>query len=540
MRLLLLVSLLSLAFGSFSQVVPPVFNDYNISFSTPYPVIDGTKYYYNHDGYTLAFKVNKEGLHIQKFDFSASPVLIKQNTIGGLPQRLSYELITTRNDITYFFYSVYDKKREELFAFEIDLENLTMKGESRVLITKDSEFFGTLYYGNRVSVVDDFRIKFSDDESKILICYLNEQESIWKKKIYHRAGFHVYDHDLNLLWEDEVKMSKNAKEMDITNFQLDNAGNVYINTRHWHKTSRKEFVRKKLNYYWEVMKVKASTGEVSTFSFDLDNKAECGTRVFMTGDGHIVYTGTYKLDKKVEHANGVSYLKSDLNGNVLAHKFHQIPVDVINKHVLRHEAGQNEYKFKRKMFADVYFPYLSISEAFMNEDGSILIHGEKSYHKKIGENHVKHFKENIFACKLDKNGDVMWMQSLGKRQSNSFSEWGSISYKHMIIEGEHYFVFMDHYDNEQLPDDKPAAMYQHLPSNKGRLVAYRVNDENGNVQKLNILDTQNVVLDDTEEPSRTFNQFGTYRVLPLPGNAFGVEMYAGEKEDVFIKIGITE
>ena len=83
-------------------------------------------------------------------------------------------------------------------------------------------------------------------------------------------------------------------------------------------------------------------------------------------------------------------------------------------------------------------------------------------------------------------------------------------------------------------------MYQHLPSNKGRLVAYRVNDENGNVEKLNILDTQNVVLDDTEEPSRTFNEFETYRVMPLPGNAFGVEMYAGDEEDVFIKIGITE
>ena len=181
-----------------------------------------------------------------------------------------------------------------------------------------------------------------------------------------------------------------------------------------------------------------SMGIPSPFSFDLDNKAECDTRIFLTDDKHIIYTGTYKLDKKVDHANGVSYLKSDLNGNVLMHKFHPIPVDVINKHEPGTVAAQNEYKFKRKMYADVYFPYLSIREAFLNEDGCILIHGETDYIKRIGDSHVRRFKENIFACKLDNNGDVVWMQSLGKKQSNSLSVWGSISYKHMFIEGAHY------------------------------------------------------------------------------------------------------
>ncbi len=547
MKLFLSSVLFVLSFSLAAQIAPPVFTDFSVDFSSTYGVIDGSKTYFEHDGYNYVLKMNDSGIHFQKFDLSDSPALIAENTVTDIYGLFTFEQLVGFGGRRYFFYSVWDKENqtEQLFVRPIDLDNLVLVGEPKLLIAIDGKLEGRMMWGKRPGVVDKFSYIFSSASDKLLIYYTYKSESAARKNTYLRIGLNLFDKDLNLVAENDVQMERNIKEQTIIGYEIDHEDNVYILNRVWSDGAYNYFHKKSgdLLYYLEIMKVDMSSGAVTSFGIDPHDKALLDLGFSIEKDQKIHLAGRYRVNKGTAHADGVFYSTRDLDGNVIFEKFHEIPLEIINMHRSKKDAKKYEKEYAKGRTENVYFPYLDIDYITFYDDGGVYMHGETSYSKTVtrsnGSQFTTYYYENILVCRLDADGEVAWMQTLGKSQMRDPSKQFSTSYRHLKINDYHYYIFLDNYRNVSVPINVVPAYYVENAENKGQLAAYRVDPANGNVEKLNILDMQDAPIKGFGQ-GRSVKQFRPSRVRKAPGNAFAVEFYAGDKEDVMMKVSISE
>jgi len=121
------------------------------------------------------------------------------------------------------------------------------------------------------------------------------------------------------------------------------------------------------------------------------------------------------------------------------------------------------------------------------------------------------------------------MRKLPKRQVGDYGR-GGMGFKHMAIDGNHYFVYLDNVKNIDLALNKRPAI--HKDSRGGFLTAYCLPNESGKVKKVSIFNTLDV------GKNYQLYQFQTQRMVPVSENEFIVEFYKKQKEDVLVKIKV--
>jgi len=126
MKKIVAALLITLSVGNlFGQKVPKVSHDFSIETSKPYPVVDGSKYYFtSKNGEEMyAFKIRKKEIFLQRFSVG-NELKQEKATVIDMKEPFSLEAVEEFQGHYYMFYSVYDKPRktEQLFVKEIDSE----------------------------------------------------------------------------------------------------------------------------------------------------------------------------------------------------------------------------------------------------------------------------------------------------------------------------------------------------------------------------------------------------------------------------------
>ena len=124
------------------------------------------------------------------------------------------------------------------------------------------------------------------------------------------------------------------------------------------------------------------------------------------------------------------------------------------------------------------------------EDGSIVITAEQHYvveHRdtKTGRVTYTYYYNDILITKITADGELAWMQKLGKRQKGGAGR-GGMSFEYVFANNHHYMFFFDNVNNLELATDQVPKF--HTDGVGGFLTAYKVNDESGKVSKVSILD----------------------------------------------------
>jgi hypothetical protein len=516
--------------------------EFLIDVGTPYLVIDApVKRYFSFEDKVMSIKVRGADIKVQLFD--ANTLNQKEFTFmdkSQLPAGFTHEEFLQRGASVFQFYNVWDKpnKTEQIFCQEFNFNNFGKPTNQKLLFTSDklkSQMGGT----NKIDLYQSF------DKSKMLLVY--EVKSNEKKDAlnFQTFGMYVFDENFKELWHKEIKMPYSEKEIQKMGYTLDNNGVAYL------------LLRKKLedeDTPLEILKID-NGAEPKNIKIEANGKRfPRGVRLQEGKDGNIYLGGFYAVKDRAQGAY-LSILNS--KGEIENEKYHEFSIDLINQNISERAQSKNE---KKEEAGDVIgIKGLNIDQIKIYNDGSIGLIGEVYYVSTIAiglSDASNNFElREMMMVKLDERGNLLWMSKLVKNQTYKKSYSGSygtalvqarveaglferskmpifdLSYKYLNSGDNHYFIYLDNVKNLDLPLNKYPA--PHTSRLGGYLTAYKVDDKTGEISKLSLFDLRNL-------KGQPVAQFDVERMVQRSDEEIFVELYKKKKEDVLIRIKITE
>lgn len=529
-RFLCLIFILTI--NTFSVVAQP-----KVTVGKPYAVIDAeSKYYFTANGEILTVKIHRKAVFLQKMN-ARDLSFIKIKMYDDFPKDFQIEKITEFKNRYYVFYSLWQDDQEQLFCREIDFAACSFKGAGKKVISVNEKLTGTMVRSGMWSLAtsDKFDFFFSYDSSSFVIQYRLKPEKRNDSKNYDQIGMHVFDKDLKEKWASKVKMPYTEKKMDNLNYSVDSKGNVYIVTRVFNDntTDLKKRGEEDANYHLEILKASAPSGTITSTKVDIADKFVQKVWLYESAQGPMICAGFYNTGRDMDNADGIILFKLGQDGKVFNTNTYEIPVEILNQYA----SGKEKRKNERKDDDDrAEFENLTLDHVVVEDDGSITLTGEQSFIKthtsylngRTNTYYTYHCND-ILVAKISATGKLAWMKKLPKRQEGA-SGFGGMSYRYFISKDYHFFMFLDNEKNMDLPLTEVPA--RHVDGAGGFLTAYQVNDKTGEVTKVSLLDTRNV------NGMEVF-QFAPYRMMATDVNTLVFEAYKKKKEDILVKIVVS-
>jgi hypothetical protein len=500
--------------------------------------------YVEQDGQILAIKVYRsDEVTLQKFDAKNLKELSSKEF--ELPKKAKLEGIHSFARNHFLFYSLRDKSAdiEQLFVQSIDFSTGEFTGNAKLVFNINGEldkaFYGGLSNSDNKTrhrgwgTFDKFNIMASHDGRKILIQYRREKES---RDDIDVIGFGLFDADMNKLSAGELKMPETTFGMTNLDYGVDGAGNAYALSVVYLNEKRSLFIKEAPSYRLELLKFDLTTKEISKTNVKLGDVILNEIAMFPDKSGDIICAGYYGKAKnyKTGNADGAFMFRIDEFGNPSDVQYYEIPLEVLNQF----KSNSVKKKNKRKDDKDkAEFEDLVMRELHVMEDGSILLIGEQYYVVERVSTDANgrttrtytYYYNDIFAVKINADGDLAWMRKLPKYQSTGFATGGSLSFNHFYGEGAHYFLYMDDTKNLDLtPDDRPK---KYSDGENGSFSVYKVDDESGKVSKVFVFTLKDV-------NGMKVKEFRVNQIVQIAPNEFAVEFYKKSLNNDDVLIGV--
>lgn len=514
--------------------------DYSLSDS--YKVIDGsTKKYFSRNGEVVSVKVFGRSAFIQKFTGSKLNETMRNEF--ELPKGILIEEFHEMGDHIYMFYSIYDRKNisEQLFVREVDFENATFKDEGKLLLKTDGKVSGDLkamFSIFAMKVENKFDIFKSIDESRLVVQYRMIPKVKNDKKSFDKIGIHVYDANLTNEWGGVYDMPYTERQMDNYSYTVDQSGNAHIlagvrndaNARRNTLADRLEIITIDKNGDLENKPIELNGGKViSQIDF------------FDGGNDRLLISGFYSgnMRKGVE---GIYTAFVTTDGQVESSNYHDIPVELVAKYLKAKKQKKMEKKDDKKEYK---LDNLYIRDVEFDEDGDVLITAEEYYMIETSTSTgvgptikmKNYYFQDILITKISKDGELMWMDKLGKNQLRKVNAnfpiahniRGGLGFFQKTIGDYTYLLFMDNIKNLDLSSTE--APKRHIDGAGGYLTGYKINTKTGDSEKVSIFNSIDV-------EGKELKQFQTKRIIELDDHTFAVEMYGRKKQDYMVKVSI--
>lgn len=509
----------------------------------PYPVVDAAvKSYTAIDGSVISFKMNSRSVTIQKFSgspFSQESVKVYED----FPNGTVYEDDIETEDYVYLLYSVWDKpnKVEQLYVRAINLKTGEFENEGERIIAVEGKVTGG--NGNK------FKLATSFDNSKLLVRFRKKPESRNDKINHDVIGLYVFDSKLKQIWGKDVEMPYTEARMDNIDYAVGSNGDVFILTEVMKEGETRKFDREgNPNFDNQLIAISESGVEVNASEINVQGKFVTQASFFEGKDDALMIAGFYGNRRGIQ-TDGIFYCSLTKDGRQADFKNFEIPLELIKQYMS--QRSQERLERKEDKGKDLGMTNMVLRDILIHDDGSIFFAAEKYYvvshtDTKTGTTTYDYYFEEMLAAKLDKNGELVYMKKLPKRQHSSsggsgfgfgsyigvsFLRNSELSYKLVQSKDHYYIMFLDNVKNLELDENKVPA--RHEQGRGGFLTAYQINKESGNVKKLSILDLR-------DAQGHELFQFSPKRIVELGNNEFGVEFYIKKKQDMMIRIKIVE
>ena len=523
--------------------------DFDFEVSSPYRVIDApTKEYYHKDGQILGVKVTPKMVTIQKWD-AGSMKEISRKEYEDLPKGFQFESLQNFQDNYYMFYSVWDKpnKKEQCFVRKINFENGTFEDKGRLLFKIDGKvteafaggFTAGGAFGWKIQVLNKFNIEQSFDGSRVLIQYRKKPKERNDDINHDVIGFNVYNAEMEEISREEIKMPYTEAKMNNLDYAIDSKGRMYVLSLVY--LSDKQRLRDKegnINYKIELLRIDEGSADLTKTPVEVGEYYLNEVKLYNQADDQMLCAGFYTTGRNLDNADGIIMFKVAEDGDLSDMRTYEIPVEVLNMYAKAREQKKNNKKDNK---GKAEFAELKMRHVITNDDGSTMLIGEQHYvvrHQTTNSQgqsrtyYTYHYND-MLVCKLDAEGEMVWMKKLGKRQTGKgnspITRQGGMSFKYFRNADSHYLLFLDNVKNKDLGlDQRPKG---HSDGQGGFFTSYKLDDESGRVSKVNLFDVRDV-------KGMEVYQFQINRIVQTSPTEFVVEVYKKKKEDVMIKVRV--
>ncbi len=534
---------------------------FDVKVGNDYKETDGKiKTFFKYKEFVIAINTYKKNLVIQKFDPQSLNELKRIEIKDFVKDKKGNKEFIQMNDKIIFFYEAWDKENqiESLKGVDILLSDLTVSKPYTVLTQEGKiAYHGHSLMGPKPMVMFQvfgakYLFKKSFDGKKLLVTYRLKPLKKRDTKSTDKIAVYVYNEEMELEWKQILTMPYTERKMENGDFTIDNEGNFYMLATVFEDETTDE--RKKneenANYHLELFKVLKETDSIIKNEIVIGNRFVEHAELYEDATGNIIVAGTSKnpdsekgvlFGKRRGESNGVFIIKLNKEGGIKVFNNYDFPLEMLNKYSTRREKNKRKRKVKRYEEKPV-FNFLTLNDVIINDDGSILILGEQQYMVRGNDRFSAYYKgflvlnkisfiyRDILVAKIDKNGELAWMNKLAKRQRGNRRK-RSMSYMHMYGENKHHLLFLDNVKNLNLPDDK--LPYEHLDGYGGYLTTYNINDITGEVSKEAIFNTRDV-------NGKEIEHFETNKVIPLSKSEILIEGFEGRSKDFLVKVSVKK
>ncbi len=414
-------------------------------------------------------------------------------------KKMYYDHVIHFNNEIYLFSFYINKKLGKMFLFMQKVDKKTMMPTNQLTKVSETEIKG-IFSGNH----GDFDYKTSRDDSKLMIFNTFPEE----KGKPQRFGLTIFDQNVKEIWSKTLSLPYNDELFDIQDYIVDNDGNVHIVSL-LYKDKRKEKRKGQPNYIYQIYSIYNQGKDVKEYSIELEGKFITDMKLAINDQKDIICAGFY-AEKSGSSIIGTYNVKlNPETKEIVSRHMNEFGVDYVNQEASDEEDDVDEKKVsskskeskkdkeKEKEMADY-----QLDEIIFNENGESYLIAEQYYYtvhtyvtsdgkgSSTTRTTYHYFYNDIIVVKMSKEGKIVWVSKIPKKQRSTNDNGFYSSYVMATINGKMNFFFNDHLDNVNIANNvKPKAI---LTQSKNSVMVRVELDVDGKTTKDAMFNTRDV------------------------------------------------
>lgn len=359
-----------------------------------------------------------------------------------VPKRSYIESIIPFSGGLLVFYSKLDKSRRTN-----DLFFVTLSQSDLSTLQEETKVFGLSYTSKRNS--GSFDIAMSRDSSK-LMAFANTPNKR-SKGARDEVSVVVMDTDFDIIWKDELIIPYADKDFAITNYDVDNNGNVYILGKHYKQKSLREKhepigTYKLIGFYEEGR-------DRQEFDLKLSEKFVSDINYFIKSDGNILCSGLYS-NSGTTGASGSFYLEIENETlEVVVENLVDFGMDFLTQSLNERQAKRAKRKADKGRALELYS--YEIRNLIEKEDGGLVMVAEQYYVRVTQTTTTNpnggtststtyhYYYNDIIIVSFDEEGEVEWRENIAKAQYSTNDNGYYSGFNMTVKGGMMHFYFVD-------------------------------------------------------------------------------------------------
>ena len=285
----------------------------------------------------------------------------------------------------------------------------------------------------------NFDFVLSNDSSKILVF----NNLPYEKNEIEKFKIRVIDQNLETVCNKTLTLKQLDKDAAITNFKVDNEGNVYvlISTN----KNREERSNKEQKYTYRVLGYFFKEDLTKEYEIKIPNKFVTDITFNIDKNKNLIVAGFYAEDKKLK-TEGSFFLKVDFDSKkVLTQGIKKFGPEFMEMFMSKSKAKKD----------DAGVAFMNLDKLIVREDGGALLIAEQArayvvttYNSRGGSSTTYHYVNNdIVFVNVNPDGSIQWISRVPKKQHTVNDAGAYSSYSVSIVKDKIYLIYNDHVKN---------------------------------------------------------------------------------------------
>jgi hypothetical protein len=372
-------------------------------------------------------------------------------------KKRDFEKVLYLNNQFYLFTSFNNKahKANYLFVQSIKKKSLTLSKKMKKIAESPAR---DEYREGK------FNFHVSKDSSHVLIYSQLPNQ----KKGSERFSLQVFDNNFEKKWEKNIQLPYPDNRFSITDYRVDNNGNVYLLGALYENSSG--FLRRNTNYQYIILAY-TENGEASEeYNVILEGKFITDLTFRVGKNGKLVCSGFYS-EKNSYSIKGTYYFQIDPKSSEISNaNYKEFEFDFVTEYYSnrrKRKAKKAEEQGDTRRSAELY--QYSLNDLILRSDGGAVLVAEQYYVEQREDNRFTNggfynpygFRNNryredidyyynyndIIVVNIKPNGEIQWATRIPKKQETRNDGGYYSSYAMAIVRDKICFVYNDNGKN---------------------------------------------------------------------------------------------
>lgn len=443
--------------------------------------------------YSEVLKTEGDVIYVEKFVKGETIIeIIDQNlkTVKEIPvseemngEDLSYEGLVAFQGNFVIMGSLINKKEKTNTLYYSTINKTGSQSNWVKLVSMD-------YLKKRKS--GDFGYDISQDSSKFMLYYNIPFE---KKEAPEKFGFLVLDENLEQIWTKDIELSYNESLFSVTNFEVDDVGNVYILGKEY--AAKEDRVKGEANYKFHILSYKNEGLDYKDFEISLEDKF-INDITFGFSNNNITCAGLYSENGKYS-VKGTFYVLIDSETQkTIKSTYKAFEEDFITQDWTDKQIKKAKKKEAKKDKAIEAYEY-DLRDFIIHADGGVTMLAEQYYVRVVtttttdanGNTTTRttyhYYYNDIIIVDISNEGAINWTSKIDKYQ-HSVNDGGYMSSYALIVTNDKLHMIYNMRAKDVYEKDEKKELTK--AEKKAYLTLFVTVSNNGEVEEEILIDNK--------------------------------------------------